>query len=555
MINPLTTPNELARLLGTSYSKLTYVIYVKKVENFYSYFQIEKNNGEKRTIRAPHPQLKIIQQRLKTHLEKLYEPHPAAAAFIPGRGIVYNAKKHLKKAIVLNLDLEDFYDQIHFGRVRGLLMAKPYSLQKDTARVIAHLCCVDRLLPQGAPSSPLISNMICRRLDKELSFLAKNSRAHYSRYADDITFSFRNDSENEIYSFVDGVLQPGGSLKEIIESNGFSLNRRKTRLQNSRESQVVTGLKVNLKVNVDRRFFRKTKAMIHSLSRDVENANSRFSNGNAEFGKRLEWVVSGRINYIGMVKGRGSGAYQTLAQKFNNLDVELKVPQTTLEKNSDIEQKLHFYGYENKTRLERSVWVVCFEDEDGITDDEKLVQGTAFMMKGYRLFTAAHVFAKAGDHDQCSVYLIKEPGKKFKAKVVYKCNLSDVCELEFFGDKPTKAAYLSPAPIKELNRGYKLSAIGFPQILPGHQSVTILPCTVTNIFIKSKLKHSNVDADFQAGISGGPVLNAYMQVVGMAVLGQGATFDDDSKKVYLEGSSAFLSIEHFPNMHFKQVPV
>ena len=126
-----------------------------------------------RVIKAPNEQLKGFQRRLKVHLEKLYEPHQAATGFIKERGIVSNAKEHIKKAAVFNIDLANFFDQINFGRVRGMLMAKPYCLQEDTATIIAHLCCCNKIVPQGAPTSPVISNMICKKLDRELSFLAK----------------------------------------------------------------------------------------------------------------------------------------------------------------------------------------------------------------------------------------------------------------------------------------------------------------------------------------------------------------------------------------------
>ena len=173
MLTPLTTPHNLAHILGTTLQKLTYVLYALGVDRQYSTFEITKKNGGVRVIKAPNEQLKGFQRRLKVHLEKLYEPHQAATGFIKERGIVSNAKEHIKKAAVFNIDLANFFDQINFGRVRGMLMAKPYCLQEDTATIIAHLCCCNKIVPQGAPTSPVISNMICKKLDRELSFLAK----------------------------------------------------------------------------------------------------------------------------------------------------------------------------------------------------------------------------------------------------------------------------------------------------------------------------------------------------------------------------------------------
>lgn len=230
MLSSSTTPEDLAHSLGTSYAKLNYVIYGKGTSNLYKSFLLPKISGGQREIMAPLPQLKYLQHQLKPLLDKLYEPHPAASAFIEGRGIVYNAKKHIKKAVVFNIDLENFFNSINFGRIRGLLMAPPYSIQADTARIIAHICCVNKTLPQGAPTSPVLSNMIARRLDKQLSHLAKKYNAQYSRYADDITFSFRIFEENEIFIDKENVA-PHPSLIKLIESNGFKINSNKTRLQ------------------------------------------------------------------------------------------------------------------------------------------------------------------------------------------------------------------------------------------------------------------------------------------------------------------------------------
>src|SRR5690606_21971561 len=144
----------------------------------------------KRKILAPDDKLKTLQSRIAGLLSKLYEPRKPAKAFIEGRSIVDNAAAHCRKSFVFNVDIKDFFPSITFGRVRGLLISKPYSLSAETATVIAHLSTVSGVLPQGSPCSPVISNMICSSLDRELHSLARKYRATYTRYADDITFSF-----------------------------------------------------------------------------------------------------------------------------------------------------------------------------------------------------------------------------------------------------------------------------------------------------------------------------------------------------------------------------
>ena len=556
MITPFTTPNELASYLGTTYSKLAYVVYGIGVDSLYETFEIAKKNGDKRVIRAPNLQLKTLQGRLKILLERMYEPHPAATAFIAGRGIVYNASKHVKKSAVFNIDLEGFYDQIHFGRVRGLLMAKPYSVQQDTARLIAHICCVDRVLPQGAPTSPVLSNMICRRMDKELSFLAKRNRAHYSRYADDITFSLRESTENSLFIGSGEEVKPSETLLGVVESNGFSVNKYKTRLQTYSERQVVTGLKVNKKVNLDRRYIRTTRAMIHSLAKGLDLANDKYRRKFGEESCKVEYVTFGRLNFIGMVKGRDSTVYQTLANKFNGLDISLKANTAPDQRDLKLENKLHFYSYQGKSRLENCVWVVSFDGVENIGDGE-LIQGTAFIMKGQRIFTASHIFEKAGNPDACFLYRVHSPDKKYKASVVTKCTHSDITELKIDEDNLPMFNYLNFAPNIDPHVGYRLSIVGFPQLQVGHDSVSIIQTSVTNTFTRSTFRYGEVDVPIMAGNSGGPVLNAYMQVVGMATTGVDVTYfkeevnhaGSEKEKVHvaLEGTNAFISAKHFPN--------
>ncbi|MDG9669208.1 reverse transcriptase domain-containing protein [Hahella sp. CR1] len=541
MISKDTTPRDLAILLGTSLSSLTHTIYSKKIHNYYTEFNISKKGGGTRTIKAPCERLKRIQNRLKSALECIYTPHSAASAFIEGRGIIYNAKKHTKKAAVFNIDLENFYDSIHFGRVRGLLMAMPYSLRQDTAQIIAHICCADGTLPQGAPTSPVISNMIARKLDRELSLLAKSNKAFYTRYADDITFSFTSLDKNEIYLPSDPA-QPSNALVDIVSQNGFSINNRKTRLQTLKQRQVVTGIKVNKKTNIDRRYIRTTRAMIHSLQLGIEEANLKYKSKHENKSSRVENVVYGRINFIGMIKGVDSDVYQTLANKFNTLDLPAKLNTAPKESNSKLERRLHFSSYKEKERLESSVWVVCFEgmDEDKY---DVLVQGSAFMVKGQRLITATHIFTKARNPTSCVVYRINNRANKFSANIVYSCPNSDITELSIVCDPTNYFSWLSFSRDLEPHSGYKLSIIGFPQLEVGHDSVSIIPCTIINTLNIRSFRHAEVDTFISAGNSGGPVVNAYMQVVGMVVRGISATHFDG--ETHLEGRNAFISAKHF----------
>lgn len=540
MINSQTTPRKLASLLGTTYANLTNTVYAVGVNNLYKSFTIPKKNGEERYISAPKNQLFHIQYRLKDILENIFKPHAGASAFIKGRGIVYNAKRHTKKEAVFNIDLEDFYDHIHFGRIAGLLSAKPYSLRKETANLIAHICCYNKRLPQGAPTSPIISNMICKGLDHRLSLLAKENQAHYSRYADDITFSFRSLSKNTIYSFIGHQIISSENLFRVITEYGFNINQKKTRLQLFNERQTVTGLKVNSKINLDRRYIRTTRAMLFSLSNGIASANEKYSKKFPNSKTSLELVVQGRISYIGMVKGVESSVYQTLARKFNSLPISFTLSTKAKSHSPDLIQKLQDSIHKMRDKLMLSVLVLNF---DGIDCDNDLIEGTAFVLGNNRIITANHTFDKAGNTNECYLYKINSPNQKFKATIKNSCSASDVAELEIVGDdNPSLVPLKIGKSISSNAYGYKLAVAGFPQLHPGHQSVTIIPCTVTNTFTRSTFKMVQIDANIDAGNSGGPVLNVHGEVVGMAVLGKSVTLDEG--QAHLGGNDAFISVEH-----------
>lgn len=225
----------------------------------YKEISIEKKNGGTRVLHIPQKPLDILQKYIYKELQKIYtEPPSCVHSFIKKRSIVTNAKKHCKKKIVLNIDLLDFFGYINFGRVRGLFMAKPYQLSTNLSTKLAQLITYNNSLPQGSCTSPIISNMICVCLDKALINFAKTNNLFYSRYADDITFS----SQIATAKSMEYHLR---TIQEIIEKNGFVINTKKTRIQTTHASQRVTGLIVNKKLNIPRKFIREVRSNLHNL--------------------------------------------------------------------------------------------------------------------------------------------------------------------------------------------------------------------------------------------------------------------------------------------------
>lgn len=208
--------------------------------SLYSCFEIPKKSGGKRTIEAPCERLKKIQRWIKDEIIDLFCPSEHATGFRKGISIVDNAKPHIGKELVINLDLKDFFPSVTYAEVLRLFVYMGYRL--DVAHLLTKLCTnSDNVLPQGSPASPSISNLVLLKLDKRLSMLARSINCCYSRYADDITFS----GEKNIKSIVPLV-------QRIIVEEGYSVNEDKIRLQYANQRQEVTGLIVNTKLSVSR---------------------------------------------------------------------------------------------------------------------------------------------------------------------------------------------------------------------------------------------------------------------------------------------------------------
>ena len=272
-----------------------------------------------RRIDAPTTNVKILQQKLNQILQYSFGSKPSVHGFVVGKSVKSNAQQHVRKRWVFNIDLEDFFPSINFGRVRGMFMGKPYRLPQKVATVLAHLCCFQGRLAQGAPTSPVISNMICAQMDSQLQQLAKTNHSTYTRYADDMTFSTTRRKFPSDIAVLDGInqIQPGDSLKQTIEQNGFAINRNKIWLSGRDRRQVVTGLTVNDFPNVPRRFTNQIRAMLHAWRKHGLCAAQEQWETNYYRKHRAPWqspprfdqVLKGKIEYLGMIRGHDSPAY------------------------------------------------------------------------------------------------------------------------------------------------------------------------------------------------------------------------------------------------------
>lgn len=515
----------LAKFLGfTSYSELGELIYPASSHLYYS-FKIPKKNGHKRTILAPRKPLKSIQKLINIELANYFYPRKSTHGFIKNRSIVSNAAKHVDKKYVLNLDLENFFDSIHFGRVRNLFCSYPLELSKPVAAVLSHICCYQGKLPQGAPTSPIISNMIAYRLDKEIQYLASNNRCTYTRYADDLTFSFTQKRRKLPRSIVkvssDLDITIGHDLKEIISKNGFTINDSKTRISSKCQRQEVTGITVNERMNVPRSFIKQTRSMLYAWKTfGLENAEfhyldkyhkkTLFEKHKRKIDKKegvfFQKIVKGRINFIKMVRGSEDIIYRKIAYDYSVL---------TGKPNSDL----------IKTPLDK----VC----DSIFIIENMLdasQGTAFLLKDIGMITNEHVVEGIDEDNPELLEFFRHFEQTNKKNVTFKksCKSRDLAIL-----KPTKdfngIKRLDVGDDSSLDIGSEVTVLGFPQYSPDET-----PYINTGKIIQSKILYDQkiwlLDIPIIHGNSGGPVLDKDQKVIGIA--SRGSAKHDQSTKLH-----------------------
>ena len=325
----LLTRADVARYLGVELRALTWWVWVLDEHKRYQEFAIRRRTGgEPRIISAPIKPIKDFQRGLLTLLETAYQPRPHVHGFARKRSPLTNAVVHRHQRWILRIDLEDFFPSIHFGRIRGLFRAYPFEYPDDVATLLAQICCHRKQLPQGAPTSPILSNLVCRGLDKELASLANALHCHYTRYADDICLSTgRKTFPAELATIVNGVPVLTADLRTVITRNDFVINENKTRLMPRRQRQRVTGLVVNERLNVPREYRRHLRAVLHIWEKYGEaDAKAAFERAtpvrNWPPGKaapEFRLIIRGQLQYLGAARGYDR-LYQRLASALARCD-------------------------------------------------------------------------------------------------------------------------------------------------------------------------------------------------------------------------------------------
>lgn len=479
----------LLAYLGVSPAEMKKIWYHR--EKMYQNFNIAKKSGKLRLINAPDRRLKFLQRQIAEQLDKLYRVRNPVHGYIIGRSVKTNASSHIKQRFILNLDIQDFFSAITERRVDGMLRA--IGIPSEVSETIARICCYGGHLPQGGPASPVLSNMVCFRLDRRLLKVAKDAKCIYTRYADDISLS----SVRPLSPLFDGVVQPSGSvapellsaaLQAAFAGNGFSLNPDKIHYADKHSRRVVTGLKVNEGLNVDRRFVRNVRAALFAVEKDAAAAQTRYV---TEFGGQstIAAHLKGKIAWLGNIKGHADPVYRSLALRFNMTFTSqaIKIQPTRDE------------------RVDRSVWVV----EHHQNDPGKYRQGSAFFLEGVGLITAAHCVAGIID---ATVHHPSRPSNKFKVSITNYSKHRDLAVLSH--TIPDTDFYELEKSATSASTGDPVTALGYPNFNPADK-LNVRGGTVSSTTTKSAIKLFEVNFKLSQGMSGGPVINDRDAVVGV----------------------------------------
>ncbi|PIQ07600.1 MAG: RNA-directed DNA polymerase [Ignavibacteriales bacterium CG18_big_fil_WC_8_21_14_2_50_31_20] len=288
----------------------------------YSRFKIIKKDGGHRIIYSPYGHLKKIQRGISELLYKNVELHGASHGYTINKSIITNAKQHLKKNCIINIDLENFFQTINTVMLnKSLKLFFPDITDELLIKIIA-ICSFEGSLPQGAPTSPILSNLVCYSLDLKLSELAISHNLDYTRFADDMTFS----TNNKIVE-----LQLKNDINGIIQSEGFRLNEKKYRVLKKRHRQSVTGITVNEKINVTRKYIRGIRAALYNWETYGKKEASRryFESAKTKICRSHNFEVSlrGKIEFVGNVRGKEDEIYSKFKNKFEIINLFEKINQ------------------------------------------------------------------------------------------------------------------------------------------------------------------------------------------------------------------------------------
>ncbi|MCM2285939.1 MAG: retron St85 family RNA-directed DNA polymerase [Desulfobacula sp.] len=254
---------------------------------FYRSFSIPKKNGKKRLIKEPYPTLKEIQYWVLNNILEKNEPSKYAKAYIKNKTLSENARFHKGQQVVIKIDIKDFFGTIKFPKVYHAFYQMGYS--ETVSGMLAKLCCLNDCLPQGAPTSPYISNLISRSIDKRIGNYSIKNNLRYTRYSDDLTLS-GNIEEKTIPKIIHMV-------RIILQKNGFQIQKSKLKILRNSNRQSVTGIVVNHKLSVCREYKKAIRQEVYyiqkyGLDSHLERINCQKKNYINHLKGKINWILS-----------------------------------------------------------------------------------------------------------------------------------------------------------------------------------------------------------------------------------------------------------------------
>lgn len=265
---------------------------VKNANKLYNIYEVPKKSGGKRLLCSPKGDLKFTQRRILNCFLNKMPVSQYATAYVKGKTLVENACPHTGKKHLLKMDISDFFGSITFEQVYSAAF-NTRIFPKQIGVALTKLCCRRDVLPQGAPTSPALSNLVMKRFDDYIGSWCKMRGISYTRYCDDMTFS----ADKPLYNVYEKV-------KNMLDEMGFEVNTKKTRFVTASSRQSVTGLTVNDHVNVSREYKRELRKEIHyvlkyGLAQNIMNGDkSEFVKNYTPNTASYYYNLIGRINYV-----------------------------------------------------------------------------------------------------------------------------------------------------------------------------------------------------------------------------------------------------------------
>ena len=282
----LADTHQLAAALGLNRRNLFRLM--RQLDRCYLTVNIPKSGGGVRVLHPPEPLLKHVQNAILRKILYALPISPHATAYAPGRQLTDNASPHVGKRYLLKMDITDFFGSIRFEQVYGAVF-NTRRFPRQVGAMLTALCCHKDALPQGAPTSPALSNLVMKRFDDHMGQWCQKRGITYTRYCDDMVFSG------------DTPLYPAyARAKRLLEDMGFEIHEKKTRFISRGSRQGVTGLTVNDKVAVDGHYKRRLRQEVHcALKYGIEDAWLRVDGGlDTATPGRYRHRLLGQMNYV-----------------------------------------------------------------------------------------------------------------------------------------------------------------------------------------------------------------------------------------------------------------